>query len=108
MSHPSYAEGNSPVQQNITGAKKHKFDKETTQKQNIFLFSKKYDAFFLDRGDAQICKFAHALCKCENSSQGGVMGFCPKWSAPKKGPPSSRIRGDPPHVGPLIRIVGSC
>ena len=50
MRHPSYAEGNSPVQQNITGAKKHKFGQETTQNKNIILFSKRYDAFFVGQG----------------------------------------------------------
>ena len=50
---------------------RHKFGQETTQKKHRVLFSKRSDAFFLDRGDAQICKFAHTLCNCEYSSQGG-------------------------------------
>ena len=46
MRHPSYAEGNSPVQQNSTGAKKHKFGQETTQKKIEFSSPKGMMHFF--------------------------------------------------------------
>ena len=50
MRHPSYAEGNSPVQQNITGAKKHKFGQEDTQKQQNNVILQKVGCMIFGQG----------------------------------------------------------
>ena len=60
--------------------------------QNIISFSTRHDAFFLDRGDAQICMSAHILCRCEYSPQGDD-GFLPYMVGSEKGPPKQQNKG---------------
>ena len=75
MRHPSYAEGNSPVQQNITGAKKST-DLVRRPRRNVFFWT------------GVMLKFANSPIHCAtvNILHRGVDGFLPYMVCSEKAP----------------------
>ena len=90
MRHPSYAEGNSPVQQIITVAKKNtNLVRRPRRKTYRILFSKRYDAFFWT---GVMLKFANSPIPCANVNilHRGGDGFSPYMVGSEKGPPKQQ------------------
>ena len=93
MRHPSYAEGNSPVQQNITGAKTSTNLVRIPRRQNIEFYFPRGMMHFLWTG--VMLKFANSPIHCANVNilHRGDDGFLPYMVGSEKGPPKQQNKG---------------